>query len=281
MRKREIDAKLDEIIAFSGIGKYIDTPVKRYSSGMTVRLAFSVAAHLEPEILVIDEVLAVGDAEFQAKCLGKMDDVAKRGRTVLFVSHNMSAVKQLCTKCCVVNNGKISFSGNTDKAVANYLAIHTDNIFYENSIEDSIATVAKVSIITSDQGNLHIVGKPLKISIELICHKKLNDPAISFQVINSQGIAVLYFLNLHKENSFCDEPGRYQLVCELPETNLYPDIYVLKVNFNMGIDAGSIKPIKNICRFEVIQKGSKESYRGHNSAIYFEKHNWKIEKLEE
>lgn len=121
MRKREIDAKLDEIIAFSGIEKYIDTPVKRYSSGMTVRLAFSVAAHLEPEILIIDEVLAVGDAEFQAKCLGKMEDVAKQGRTVLFVSHNMAAVSSLCSRALHINQGIIRFEGTAEKAIEKYL----------------------------------------------------------------------------------------------------------------------------------------------------------------
>lgn len=121
MRKKEIDLKFDEIIEFSGISKHIDTPVKRYSSGMTVRLAFSVAAHLEPEILIIDEVLAVGDAEFQNKCLGKMNDVAMAGRTVLFVSHNMSAVRNLCTRSLLLINGTMSYDGSPDKAIERYL----------------------------------------------------------------------------------------------------------------------------------------------------------------
>ena len=112
MRKHEIDKKLDEIIDFSGVEKFIDTPVKRYSSGMYVRLAFAVAAHLDPEILVVDEVLAVGDAEFQKKALGKMQDVSRgEGRTVLFVSHNMAAVRQLCKKAVVLDNGQIVMSG--------------------------------------------------------------------------------------------------------------------------------------------------------------------------
>ena len=121
MRKKEIDRKLDEIIDFSGVEKFIDTPVKRYSSGMRVRLAFSVAAHLEPEILLIDEVLAVGDVEFQKKCLGKMDEVAKGGRTVLFVSHNMGAVKNICSKCMMLENGKIEVIGKTIPVIEKYL----------------------------------------------------------------------------------------------------------------------------------------------------------------
>jgi len=122
MTKKEIASKLDEIIEFSGCERYIDTPVKRYSSGMTVRLAFAVAAHLEPEILVVDEVLAVGDAEFQKKAIGKMQDISKTdGRTVLFVSHNMAAVKSLCTKGIVLEHGGITFSGTSDDAINYYL----------------------------------------------------------------------------------------------------------------------------------------------------------------
>lgn len=122
MRKREIDKKFDEIVAFSGIEKFIDTPVKRYSSGMSVRLAFAVAAHLEPEILVIDEVLAVGDAEFQQKCIGKMSDVAHEGRTVLFVSHNMAALQSLCTRAIMLERGKVVMDGDVEPAIKRYLA---------------------------------------------------------------------------------------------------------------------------------------------------------------
>src|SRR6202012_5056719 len=122
MKKREIDRKLDEIIAFAEIEKYIDTPVKRYSSGMYVRLAFAVAAHLEPEILLVDEVLAVGDADFQKKCLGKMHLIAKGGRTVLFVSHQMSAVQRLCKQCLFLERGKVKAFGAKDEIIAQYLA---------------------------------------------------------------------------------------------------------------------------------------------------------------
>lgn len=123
MRKKEITRKLEEIIDFSGVERYIDTPVKRYSSGMYVRLAFAVAAHLESEILIVDEVLAVGDAEFQKKCLGKMGDISRgEGRTILFVSHNMAAVKNLCSKGLVLVNGQVDFTGTTEDAVSNYLS---------------------------------------------------------------------------------------------------------------------------------------------------------------
>lgn len=122
MRRKEIDRKFDEIVEFSGVDKFIDTPVKRYSSGMYLRLAFSVAAHLEPDILVVDEVLAVGDADFQRKCLGKMNDVANEGRTVLFVSHNMSAILQLTEEAIVLEGGQVVFRGPTQQAIDFYMA---------------------------------------------------------------------------------------------------------------------------------------------------------------
>jgi lipopolysaccharide transport system ATP-binding protein len=121
MKRREIDAKLDDIIKFSEIEKFLDTPVKRFSSGMYVRLAFAVAAHLEPEILLVDEVLAVGDAAFQKKCLGKMGEVAKEGRTILFVSHNMVAIQNLCNQCILLNEGKVECNGDTDTVINYYL----------------------------------------------------------------------------------------------------------------------------------------------------------------
>jgi lipopolysaccharide transport system ATP-binding protein len=121
MKHREIAAKFDEIVEFAGISKFIDTPVKRYSSGMYVRLGFAVAAHLEPEILIIDEVLAVGDAAFQKKCLGKMDEVSKSGRTILFVSHNMAAVRQLCSRCILLREGQIELNGQPDEIIERYL----------------------------------------------------------------------------------------------------------------------------------------------------------------
>jgi lipopolysaccharide transport system ATP-binding protein len=136
MTRREIQSKFDEIVDFAGVERYIDTPVKRYSSGMYVRLAFGVAAHLEPEVLIVDEVLAVGDAEFQKKALGKMKDVStKDGRTVLFVSHNMTAIKNLCPQCIFMNNGAINSIGNTDQVMNTYLIQHTNTSlkqYYDN-----------------------------------------------------------------------------------------------------------------------------------------------------
>jgi lipopolysaccharide transport system ATP-binding protein len=133
MKRREIDRTFDAIVGFSGVEKFLDTPVKRYSSGMYVRLAFAVAAHLEPEILIVDEVLAVGDAEFQKKCLGKMQDVARGGRTVLFVSHNMHAVRLLCNHCYVLEKGRLTIQGSTNAVLTGYL---TDSTLSTSSIQN-------------------------------------------------------------------------------------------------------------------------------------------------
>lgn len=123
MSRREIESKYDEIVEFSGVGKFMDTPVKRYSSGMKLRLAFAVAAHLDPEILILDEVLAVGDSDFQQKCLGRMGEVAASGRTILFVSHNLAAVQALCNRGIVLNHGRMVFSGTADEAISHYLHV--------------------------------------------------------------------------------------------------------------------------------------------------------------
>ncbi len=151
MRKHEITKKFDEIVAFSGVERYIDTPVKRYSSGMYVRLAFAVAAHLESEILIVDEVLAVGDAEFQKKCLGKMNEVSKgEGRTILFVSHNLDAVKKLCNKGLLLHNGQLIHDGNIDATLDSYLLNYSSNekqleINYEED-ESKEAQILKVAL---------------------------------------------------------------------------------------------------------------------------------------
>jgi lipopolysaccharide transport system ATP-binding protein len=152
MSRKEIDRKFDEIVDFTDIEKFIDTPVKRYSSGIYVRLAFAVAAHLDPEILVVDEVLAVGDAEFQKKCLGKMGDVAQHGRTILFVSHNMDAILNLCSSCMILNNGTVAYIGKPDEAVHQYLGffskIKTNNlpahILYDEDEGDQPFQSAKI-----------------------------------------------------------------------------------------------------------------------------------------
>ncbi len=171
MTREEVRRKFDEIVAFAEIEKFLDTPVKRYSSGMYVRLAFAVAAHLEPEILLVDEVLAVGDAEFQKKCLGKMSEVARGGRTVLFVSHNMAAIKSLTTKCFVLNNGRCLFSGITGSAIKFYTNITNENEI--NAVKDwgcgTHTTICEAQLLdeAGQPTRTYTPGQPLCLEITL------------------------------------------------------------------------------------------------------------------
>ncbi len=148
MSRKEVKAKFDEIVEFSGVEKFIDTPVKRYSSGMYVRLAFAVAAHLEPEILIIDEVLAVGDAEFQKKCLGKMEDVAKQGRTVLFVSHQLGSVRKLCSKGILLNHGEIQCAGDIEEVLLEYSRNQSSYSAYTNEKPTSTIHISNADFTT-------------------------------------------------------------------------------------------------------------------------------------
>ncbi len=160
MTKAEIRSRFDEIVDFAGVAKYIETPVKRYSSGMTVRLGFAIAAHLEPEILVVDEVLAVGDAEFQKKAIGKMQDVSQsKGRTVLFVSHNMNAVRSLCSSCIVLKNGQVIFNGGTEEAINQYINVDpmkTDDIINFISYKSPELKIDSISVNGSQSNYLHL-----------------------------------------------------------------------------------------------------------------------------
>ncbi|OUR93411.1 ABC transporter [Flavobacteriales bacterium 34_180_T64] len=201
MTKAEIKSKESEIVNFSGCTRYIDTPVKRYSSGMRVRLAFAVAAFLEPDILVIDEVLAVGDADFQKKAIGKMQDISKgEGRTVLFVSHNMAAVKSLCTRAIVLEHGKIVFSGNTDEAVSYYLKgdAKTNNvkIFNHNEIETPIFSLRKLIVKNEGRGVEDPISENLNIDLKTFIDIKSDAPEryhVTYHLYNEIGDALFSF----------------------------------------------------------------------------------------
>jgi lipopolysaccharide transport system ATP-binding protein len=182
MTKREITEKLDEIIYFSGIERYIYTPVKRYSSGMYVRLAFAVAAHLEPEILLIDEVLAVGDISFQAKCLRKMDSIAKQGRTVLFVSHNIGAISSLCTRCLLLDNGKVGFDGNVNDATKIYLQVQNKDLSLEwnGDSGDENLHLLRTWVRSMDKEGIFHTSSDIEIGIEINILKDIEGLILGF-----------------------------------------------------------------------------------------------------
>ena len=202
MTKKEIASKIDEIIDFSGCERYIDTPVKRYSSGMTVRLAFAVAAFLEPEILIIDEVLAVGDAEFQKKAIGKMQDISKgEGRTVLFVSHNMAAVKSLCTRGIVLEHGKVVFEGGIDESVDYYAEIFSKTFYdapvykdYSNKIE-VLSFQIKVNDRIVKSGTTILLGQKIKIILNVLIKDDFNDLSIAIDILDKNGSLLSHLTN--------------------------------------------------------------------------------------
>ena len=200
MTKAEIKKKLDEIVDFSGVSRYLDTPVKRYSSGMLVRLGFAVAAHLEPEILIVDEVLAVGDIEFQQKCLGKMKDVSQHGRTILFVSHNMSAVKTLCSKCLLLKDGTMDSIGNTDEIVSKYLnlnsAITQSGIIPDNFMGGLGTGEGKFRMIQVVEESKNVsqlyFRDSLKIRFRFQANDSLKDVIFAIHLCSSDGIQLAY-----------------------------------------------------------------------------------------
>jgi lipopolysaccharide transport system ATP-binding protein len=282
MTKKEITDKLDEIIEFSGCERYIDTPVKRYSSGMTVRLAFAVAAFLEPDILIIDEVLAVGDAEFQKKAIGKMQDISREGgRTVLFVSHNMAAVKQLCTKGIVLENGGVVFEGETDEAIQHYLDINFNrSVTYNSKIINDLPHIKSIEVLTNQKSFYHDFKEDLVIKITLFSPEILIQPAISYQIVSVNDEPIVHELNLGKENMFCEETGTYELISEIKQLSLYPGIYKLNVFFADNFLKKKFDQVLNACSFEIILNEKRDYYYNYGSAIYKEQNtSWKVSKI--
>jgi lipopolysaccharide transport system ATP-binding protein len=283
MSKSEITKKFDEIVDFSGIEKYIDAPVKRFSSGMTVRLGFAIAAHLEPEILVVDEVLAVGDAEFQKKAIGKMQNISRgEGRTVLFVSHSMQAISALTTQSVLLFNGQISVIGNTSNVINQYLSSKDFNQLYVNSnIIDDKPYVKRVEIKCSHNGNIHEHGKMLEIEFIVKSPFQINSPAISYQIINSNQQSVLHILNLNSEVPFCQKRGTYVLKSIIPKCTLYPDNYHLKVHFADQTTKNKFETIDEICQFEVkVFSELRDFYWYPSHAVYVEDNHWIIDSIE-
>jgi lipopolysaccharide transport system ATP-binding protein len=232
MSRAEIKRKFDEIVAFAEVEKFLDTPVKRYSSGMYVRLAFAVAAHLEPEILIVDEVLAVGDADFQKKCLGKMDDVAKGGRTVLFVSHNMAIVNNICKTCAYLVGGELVYRGPTSSAVARYLN-QTQGTDDANAlpVEDPDLCVTEFSPRSGDgtPRASFSTTEPVQIAISYAVRVPRVGLRVGLDVCEAQ-TGVTLFRTFDDDSIRRDRKvGNYRAVCEIPANLLKPGVYQIKL----------------------------------------------------
>jgi ABC-type polysaccharide/polyol phosphate transport system ATPase subunit len=252
MRKREIDLKFDEIVDFSGVEKYIDTPVKRYSSGMYVRLAFAVAAHLESEILIVDEVLAVGDAEFQKKCLGKMGEVSKgEGRTVLFVSHNLSAVQKLCNRGIFLEKGKLMSSGKMLDVIEDYqqqIKINTHTYTFPTDIsKDQIAYFEQMQIL--DELGIEVnqipIGKKWRVKIRFVVQHSTPQLIIGFGLISSQELPIRTTWS-----SPCNaENGIYEVIFEENQIVFAPGEY--KIVLGLSIGRVSIQYLETDCYIKI------------------------------
>lgn len=279
MTKKEIKSKIDEIIEFSGCERYIDTPVKRYSSGMTVRLAFAVAAHLDPEILVVDEVLAVGDAEFQKKAIGKMQNMSREGgRTVLFVSHNMASIQKLCANSVLLDNGKFVLKGKTSDVIELYLQSNQyegyKGLYINNLIEES--GIAAIELVDKNNINRTEFGFDEAITIKIkakILEKHLN-ASLGFRVVDRKEQVI--FTSEVKFKTILQKEGLHEFEVKLPEKFLVPN----KFRLTFGIHIPNVQLIdyqEDCISFEIVETGSEFHIYGSNDfGCVIVNCNWKV-----
>ncbi|MCC0176762.1 ABC transporter ATP-binding protein [Waterburya agarophytonicola K14] len=286
MTRVEIKQKFAEIVDFAEVEKFLDTPVKRYSSGMYVRLAFAVAAHLEPEILVVDEVLAVGDAAFQKKCLGKMGDVAtKEGRTVLFVSHSMQAIAQLTKRCILLNKGGVQFDGNTDKAVGLYIAGQEDGTespaFYQAPASKTGSYLASAQVHSSEDG-VQMWGKAIEFEFTLQVDEPSDRLRFLVEIVNDLQQPVTKFWLFKEDAPFFTKSGLFTLRCQIPKLRLYGGSYTLRTwFFKRSAPHTLLESLTNICPFEItmgsVERPGLVGYEWKpNECSYLEDATWEI-----
>lgn len=266
MTKREISSKFDEIVDFAGVELYINTPVKRYSSGMYVRLAFAVAAHLEPEILIVDEVLAVGDAEFQKKCLGKMGDVASHGRTIIFVSHNMQAVQSLCKTALYLKAGRVADVGRTDMVINNYLSREIKNCMERDWNGDNEAPGNEYIKMVAARAIPHVanpndpitVGTPITMQFEFISYLDKVPIELSLLLFTFAGVCIF---NLGAGPLTLEKGKKYKSELQIPGNLLNDDIYTINLLF-VKDSSTKIFTIEDLLTFEVVDEAREGSWFG-------------------
>ena len=278
MSRAEIRKKLDEIVAFAEVEAFLDTPVKRYSSGMYVRLAFAVAAHLEPDVLIVDEVLAVGDAQFQKKCLGKMEAVGAEGRTVIFVSHNMSAVRKLCNRGILLESGRLIEDGTADHIANVYFnRANAVSSFEPVSVRDIGVRITNVTI-NEDQEGIAIPFQPLEIRIDLTAEQDL--PSVGLQVVLTKetvdGVIFYSSTKKTKEIEAFIRRGRNTLTCRIESFDLSSGTYMLGLGLEVPYVCWYYQDF-NVLSFDVQEAlyGSMPSASRY-SHVYLN-HNWSIE----
>jgi len=275
MRKKEIDRKFDQIVDFSGIEKFIETPVKRYSSGMKVRLAFAVAAHIEPEVLIIDEVLAVGDARFQKKCMDKMEDVGQQGRTVLFVSHNMPAVTRLCPRTILLNDGRVQIDDSSDLVVRAYMhaekgtKVEREWSDLGSAPGDEVARLCSVRVKTKDGRVVDAVdiSQPVSVEMEYEVLQSGYMFELTYHFVNEAGIKAFVSLDNDPTWQGTSRPiGRYVSTAWIPGNLLSEGMYFI------GVRVRTIHPVvrrfrvNDVVGFHVIDRMDSNGARGDNFA---------------
>lgn len=276
MGKIEIARKFEEIVAFAEVEQFIDTPVKRYSSGMYVRLAFAVAAHLEPEILIVDEVLAVGDAQFQKKCLGRLGEAGKEGRTVFFVSHNLRAIRSMCTRTILLSDGKIEVDGNPETAIAGYVGGDSDKLSMEwtdieNAPQNESAILKSVKITDrfgADVSEIYI-NKDFTIKIEYSAKKDNCFVGFTIIICDEENNQVFSSINNHEPNYYGKhiKIGNYVTLCNIPKNLLNNRKYILSLIF-FGSNYTDSKIISDIIKIEILDDvESRGDYFGHWSGL--------------
>jgi lipopolysaccharide transport system ATP-binding protein len=271
MKRREIGGKLDEIVEFAGIERFIDTPVKRYSSGMYVRLAFAVAAHLEPEILLVDEVLAVGDAEFQRRCLGRMQDFGESGRTVLFVSHNMQAIARLCERTILLDDGTVVRDGPSAEVVANYLQTGHGSASFrawsddEPAWSDGVAALRWARVVQDDETvDTADVRRPIGIEIAFRVLQRGQPLFPKLKVVTGDGDIVFNAFDTSSRWDEAPEPGDYVATAWIPPNFLNEGFASVDVTI-CSLDAPKFRPHsgeRDVLSFHVHDPGEGDSARG-------------------
>jgi lipopolysaccharide transport system ATP-binding protein len=277
MKREEIKKHFDAIVDFADVETFLDTPVKRYSSGMYVRLAFAVAAHLEPEILIVDEVLAVGDVQFQKKCLGKMEDISKsEGRTVLFVSHNMGLISQLCKKAVVLNQGSVGYLGDTSSSVEYYLNQQQQQISYVAAdVNKDYVILNTEAINDSGSPSTHFLTSE-KIALKIKIKKNISNPHVRFScTIQSKTGDFLSTFIEELGNYFNNETGEKELLIEFPAHLLAPNNYAFRVVIFVG-NGKVLDMAEMICPITIIDEGSSMAlFEGTNYGYFIPHHSIK------
>jgi lipopolysaccharide transport system ATP-binding protein len=276
MTKREIQRQLEEIVEFAGIAKYIDTPVKRYSSGMYVRLGFAVAAHLNPDILIVDEVLAVGDAEFQKKAIGKMKEVSQGGgRTVLFVSHNMTSVKALCTSAILLKNGQVSQTGETSEIISSYLKNNISNVSSVKwGVEDALGTdkIKILSAFIQKNGDILYMSSDFSINFKIKFEEDTEGFATTYHLINEYENTIFGSSSGLFQTNF--KAGEYLFSCKIPSDLMNSGTY--SINLLLVQKTKVISYNKSIIGFSIQDNTIRNGWYGKLAGVVRPKLNWTI-----